>query len=60
MRVRRGLLTVSTLLLFMVAIAEASGVGLRLPEPAWLLLFGVALVGVGRVARQFVSRQQQR
>ena len=50
----------ATLLLVTVAVAEASGVGLRLPEPAWLLLFGVALLAVGRVARQIVSRRHER
>jgi hypothetical protein len=59
MRVQRGLLGGSTLLL-LTAAAGASGVGLRLPEPAWLLLFGVALIGLGRVARQAVSRHHEK
>jgi hypothetical protein len=53
------LLTSSTLLLVTVAVAEASRVAFRLPEPAWLLLFGAALLGVGRVARQIVSRNHE-
>ena len=56
MRLRNVGLLVSSLLVAVVGIAEARGDGLRLPEPAWLLLFGVALLGVGRVARQIASR----
>ena len=60
MRVRSFLLMVSTLLLLTVAVAEARSDGLRLPEQAWLVLFGVALLGVGRVARHIASRRHER